>query len=85
MWLPIIETIKKNKEMDKMDFYKLDERSHSHVKSDNINDNVYMKEEVLTWAKDVAKMNDTNIQVEDNVELAIEVLDSCGEYLKRVS
>lgn len=68
-----------------MDFYKLDERSYSHVKSDNINDNVYMKEDVLTWAKDVAEMNNINVQVGDNIELAIEVLDGCGEYLKRMS
>lgn len=67
--------------MEKMNFYKLDERSHSYISTGN---NVYIKEDVINWARDVARMNNIDVEVGDDIELAIEVLDNCGEYLKQV-
>lgn len=65
-----------------MDFYKLREQSHSYVDGEA---NVFTKEDVLFWGKDVANMNDIDVEINDDVELAIEVLDNCGEYLQQVS
>ena len=65
-----------------MKFYKLDQRSHSYVEFANANQNIYTGEDVLIWAKDVVRMNNIDVEVGDDIELAIEVLDNCGEYLK---
>lgn len=63
-----------------MHFYKLNSHSHSYKREQNI----FTQEDVLLWASDIAKTNSMNTEVSNNVDVAVEVLDKCGEYLTKV-
>lgn len=63
-----------------MYFYKLNNRSHSYRREQNI----FTQEDVLMWASDMVQMNNMSAEVNNNVDVAVEVLDRCGEYLTKV-
>lgn len=64
-----------------MNFYKLREPSRSYVNGES---NVYTREDVLLWAEDINRMDDLELDVVNNIELAIDILDSYNEFLTKV-
>lgn len=64
-----------------MNFYKLREPSENYVEGER---NIYMKEDVLLWAKDINRMENLGLEIGDNIELAIDVLDNYNEFLIQV-
>ena len=74
-----------------MEIYKLLEGSYSYDSSDtNEFTNLYTKEDVIFWACDVANMimsesEDNESIVIDNIDSALDVLESANEYLELVT